>query len=128
MQEVRKDVFMKVDGEKTCVGTAVIQAADTLAEAVELDGEAQVVQKRNALTLTTEMNRIRGEARSGPGKKKTEQAALARITPAEWQEIAGDLAAIQALQAKYVAEIELENQANLEKTPQTSEEPEPVEA
>lgn len=113
MKEISKEVKMKVNGERKVVGVATVKVAETVEEAVELDGPVLLLQKRNAQTLTTEMNDIRANARGGTSKKKLENQAMQRITPDEWQQVAGNLEAIQALIATRVTEIEVENAESL---------------
>ncbi len=98
MKEASKDVYMKVNDVRTKVGTATVQFAETMEEAVEIHGGAEEALKLlNSQYLTNEMNRIRGEARGGPGKKVIESRALALITDDEWANVAGDPDAIQSL-------------------------------
>lgn len=108
MKEVSKDVFMKINGVKTKVGTATVKAAETIEEALELHGETKVLSLVNSQHLTNRMNEIRGDARSGPGKKKLENEAWKRISADELQSVAGDPDAIRSLLDRKITEIERE--------------------
>ena len=108
MKEVSKEVYMRVEGVRTRVGTATIQFAETVQEAIDLDGEARLLEKRNSQSMTNRMNDIRGTARSGPGTKALESRAYAAITSEEWMEVAGDVEAINALKDRKMAEIKAE--------------------
>jgi len=101
MKKLTKDVHMtKVDSEgnkvRVKVAVAEIDAAETIEEAIELDGVEIVLHKRNTLTLAAEANRLREIARGGPSSKSLREKAILSILPEEWAEIAGDKEAIDA--------------------------------
>jgi hypothetical protein len=91
---------------KQDVGVAKVQFADTLEEAIELDGEELLVKKRNSYTLTEECNKIRAEATGGTSKKRLRDKALASITGEEWATIAGKPERIEELVERRMAEIQ----------------------
>jgi len=92
--------------ESTTVGTAVFSIYDAVAEAIDDLGEAKVLELVNAQVRTNELNRVRGLNRPG-GLSKTllRNKALQRITAEQWQEAAGDGAAIEALISRVAEEI-----------------------
>jgi hypothetical protein len=111
MNSGSQEVKMKVDGVNKVVGTASYPIYDAVAEAVSHVGEEKVLELLNAQTRTNEMNRVRGLARGGPSKKALESKAIARITPGEWQQIAGDGVAITAKIEEKIALIKAEQAA-----------------
>jgi len=103
--------------ENKQVGTATYAVYDTVAEAVDALGEEKVRELVNAQVRTNELNRVRGLSRPG-GISKTllKNKALTRITQAEWQEVAGDEAAINALIENKMEQIkaEMESEAGID--------------
>jgi len=112
MKEISKDVNLTVNGVRTKVAEATVKIAETVQEALELDGEQALLDKRNALTLTNEMNRLRTLAASGPSKNALRDKAMSTITPEEWQSVAGDTAAIKSLVAQRIESIKQEMLTN----------------
>ena len=90
-------VKMRINDVSTEVGTATYPEFEAVAEAVDNLGEEKLLEKLNAQIRTDEMNRVRGLARSGPGKKALEGKALASFTAEDWQRVAGDENAIRKL-------------------------------
>ena len=113
MKSGNQEVSMRVDGVTKVVGTATFPIFESAQEALDNLGEEKLLDKLNAQVRTDEMNRVRGIARSGPGKKALEQKAIARITADEWQTIAGDEAKIRAMVDKYIAQLEAEAKASI---------------
>lgn len=99
---------MRVDGERKEVGVASVPFAETVEEAVEMDGEAMLLHKRNSQSLTNAMNKIRAVAKGGTSKKYLRDAAMKNITVEEWQKVAGDGDAIEKLLEEKILEIEAE--------------------
>lgn len=97
MQTGSKEVKMRIQNETRVVGTATYPIYDAVSEALGEEGEAKILEYINAQVRTNEMNRIRGMARGGPTKTVLRNKALASITADEWQQIAGDERAIEAL-------------------------------
>ena len=104
--KVRKKVDGKVVGSVE-VGTANYKVYDSVGEAIDDLGEAQTLSLLNAQCRTNELNRVRGENRPG-GMSKTalRNKAIAEMTPADWAEVAGDAAKIEAKLAEKMVAIQ----------------------
>lgn len=102
MQIGEKEVKVTRDKQQVPVGIARYNIFDSVDEAVNTVGEAKALQCINAQVRTDEMNKIRANARGGPGKRVLEQKAIAMITAEEWQTLAGNQDAIAAkIQSNY---------------------------
>ena len=84
----------KNSGETVEIGMANFPVYDSVAEGCEKEGDEKCLEFINAQVRTNEMNRVRALARGGPSKNKLKALAIAEIAPEMWQEIAGDIAAI----------------------------------
>ena len=95
----------KNSGDTVEIGQANFPVYDSVAEGVEHEGEEKCLEFVNAQVRTNEMNRVRALARGGPSKNKLKQLAIAEIAPETWQEIAGDIAAIDKVISEKIEEI-----------------------
>lgn len=109
-QPVKMQVEDPATGKKVTkeVGQATYPIFDLVDEAVDQLGAEKTLELINAQVRTNEMNRIRGLARGGPSKTLLKNKAIARITQEEWMEVAGDLAAIERLIERKMAEVRSE--------------------
>ncbi len=95
----------KNSGETIEIGMANFPVYDSVAEAIEKEGDEKCLEFINAQVRTNEMNRVRALARGGPSKGKLKNMAIAEIAPETWQEIAGDIAAIDKAITEKMEEI-----------------------
>lgn len=108
MRYEEQDVKSKVQGEVKVVGIARFPVYDSIDEARGEEGEEKCLEYINAQRRTNELNKVRAEARTGPSKTKLRSEAITRITPEEWQQIAGDAQKIESLLEAKMDEIEKE--------------------
>lgn len=108
------------------VGTAEYPEYETITEALEAIGEAEVLSRLNAQIRTDAMNQIRGQFNKTPSKATLQRLAMARITEAEFKEVVGDMVRFNALVDAKIKLIEAERKASDEA--ETSETPEPSNA
>ena len=85
----------KNSGETVEIGMANFPVYDSTDEGIEHEGDEKCLEFINAQVRTNEMNRVLALARGGPSKNKLKALAIAEIAPEMWQEIAGDIAAIE---------------------------------
>lgn len=95
------------------VGVANFKIYETASEALDDLGEVALLDLLNAQVRTNELNRVRGMARQGPGKKALQQKAIASITAEEWQRIAGNQEAIERLINERMDELAKEERAKV---------------
>lgn len=98
-------VKIRVNGQSQEVGTATYPIFDSVREAETELGEEKTLELINAQVRTNEMNRVRGLARGEPSKNLLRQRALAKISFDEWQAVAGNLTAIEALLEQKIEEV-----------------------
>ena len=118
MNKGSQEVKMQVKNEQgetetRVVGTANYFIYETVSEAVDHLGEEKLLDTLNAQVRTNEMNRVRGEARGGPGKKALEDKAIASFTGEDWASVAGDKDKIRAMIDRRVAELRSQAEASV---------------
>ena len=102
MEKCSQDVKSKSD----VVGVAAFNKYETVAEAVENVGEAQLLSMLNAQIRTNAMNEIRAGATGKPSKVKNLFEAIAMCSPEELAACGGDEAKIREIVAQKQAEAE----------------------
>lgn len=96
------------------VGTAEYSVFDSVAEAVEAQGEESVLAAINAQNKTNAMNTVRAAATGKPSKKALRTQAAARATGEQWAAVAGDITAIENMLVGIERDIEAELAAKQE--------------
>lgn len=95
----------KVKSKKAVVGYAEFMVFDTLQEACQELSEGRVLALVNKQYKTDAMNAVRAGASGEPSKKALSRMAMAAITIEEFQTVAGNEAALEALKERKMAEI-----------------------
>lgn len=101
-----------VKSKGVVVGVAEFPEYETLEEASQDLGEEHLLGLLNAQIKTNSMNDVRAAATGKPSKSKLQAMAIARLTPEDFQSVAGDESAIQRLIEKKMDEIEAEIEAS----------------
>jgi len=113
MQKQTTEVKSAQGGQKrTTVGIAEYEVFDSVSEAVSVLAEPKVLSLINSQHRTNALNLIRQTATATPSKARLQELAMARITPEELGNCAGDAAAVKALLEAKVATIEAEIKAD----------------
>jgi len=71
-----KSIEKEVTAKRKTVGTAKVDLAESIEEAIQIHGEAELLKLVNAQALTNEMNRIRSAATTRPTKEMIGNKAL----------------------------------------------------
>lgn len=101
-----------VKSKKDVVGTAEYLVFDSVAEAVGELSEPKVLSLINAQYRTNAMNVVRSGATGKPSKTYLRNLAWTRVSPDEFESVAGDYDALQALVERKMAEVEKEIMAS----------------
>ena len=102
----------EVKSKSQTVGTAEYYVFESLAEAEETLGEQTALDLLNSQHRTNKLNEVRQAAVQKPSKKYLMEQAWLRVTPEEFQQVAGDKARQDELIQTKMKEVEEELLAN----------------